>query len=56
LVLGRALIRWTQDGYGPAVDRPMMGTVDVITPPTTIAALGNGYPAQIDDAAWFFAS
>jgi len=56
LVLATAVVRWTAYGYREAVDRPAGGRVDVITPPTTVAALKNGYPVQIDNAARSFAS
>ena len=51
LILGSAVIAWTDRGYLPAIDRPLMGSVDVITPPPSIAALTAGYPVQIDRTA-----
>ena len=52
LVLGDALVPWTTDGYGTgATTRPRTGTADVITPPSTVAALVGGYRPQIDAAA-----
>ena len=48
LVLGDDLIEWTRQGYGDGRSRPSRGTADVITPPSTLAALRAGYPVQID--------
>jgi hypothetical protein len=39
----------------PVLALPAMlarGTANVITPPSTVAVLRAGYPAQVDDAAW----
>jgi hypothetical protein len=51
LVLGAHLVEWTYQGYRTRRPRPMRGTADVITPPSTVAALRAGYPVQIDDSA-----
>jgi hypothetical protein len=51
LVLGTELVDWTAEGYGRRSPRPASGTADVITPPSTVAALRAGYPVQIDDTA-----
>lgn len=52
IVLGDALLPWTTEGYGTAATtRPRAGTVDVITPPSTVAALVAGYRPQIDTGA-----
>lgn len=51
LVLGDAVVRWTEHGYRPAVRRPAAGQVEVITPPASIAALTAGYPVQIHSTA-----
>jgi hypothetical protein len=51
LVVGRRLVGWTREGYGEARPRPRRGTATVITPPATVAALGAGYPVQIDAGA-----
>jgi len=56
LVLGPALIDWTTQGYTGMRRRPARGEAEVITPPPALAALGAGYPVQIDDAATQFAS
>ena len=51
LVLGDQLVEWTREGYGERRSRPARGTANVITPPSTVSALGAGYPVQIDDSA-----
>src|SRR5215211_8149865 len=48
LVLGEELVAWTAAGYGARQRRPSIGAADVITPPSTLAALDAGYPLQID--------
>jgi len=48
LVLADRLHRWSPQGYGPALRRPRSGTVEVITPPSTVAALRGGYRPQLD--------
>lgn len=48
LVLGDELVRWTTAGYGASVSRPTGGAAQAITPPSTLAVLRNGYPAQVD--------
>lgn len=51
LVLDDAVVPWTVHGYGIARRRPRRGTVEMITPPSTVAALRSGYEPQIDAAA-----
>lgn len=51
VVLGGDLREWTHNGYGHRRPRPRRGTAEVITPPSTVAALRAGYPVQIDDVA-----
>ena len=51
LVLGDGLVPWTTQGYGAPRSRPRSGSVAVITPPSTVAALAAGYRPQIDPAA-----
>jgi hypothetical protein len=51
LVLDDALVPWTTDGYAAPIARPRVGTADVITPPSTVAALVGGYRPQIDTGA-----
>ena len=51
VVIGDRLVEWTREGYGKRRDPPARGTANVITPPSTLAALRAGYPVQIDDSA-----
>ena len=51
LVLDAAAVPWTVHGYGAARGRPRGGTAEVITPPSTVAALRAGYRPQIDLSA-----
>jgi hypothetical protein len=51
VVVGDDLVDWTHLGYGRRRRRPARGTADVITPPSSVAALRAGYPVQIDDSA-----
>jgi hypothetical protein len=51
LVLGDGLREWTFDGYRDRWERPVRGTADVLTPPSTMAAFRAGYPVQIDASA-----
>jgi hypothetical protein len=51
LVLGNRLTEWTHAGYGRRRPRPRQGVAAVITPPSTVAVLRAGYPAQIDEGA-----
>ena len=46
LVAGAALHPWRFDGYGPAAARPAGGPIEVLTPPSIVAALRNGYRAK----------
>jgi hypothetical protein len=50
LVVGDAVVEWTYEGYGTRHRRPIAGTAQVITPPSTVAVLRAGYPVQIDPA------
>jgi hypothetical protein len=45
------LTSWTRTGYGARSRRPRGGEAEVVTPPSSVAALGAGYPVQIDDQA-----
>lgn len=54
---GPALVRadhltlWRPDNtYGAHVPRPRSGLATVITPPSTLAALGSGYPVQLGES------
>jgi len=51
VVIGAHLAEWTVEGYRARHRRPRHGTANVITPPSSVAALRAGYPVQIDDAA-----
>jgi hypothetical protein len=51
VVVGAHLSEWTPSGYATRQARPRRGVAEVITPPSTIAALRAGYPVQIDAAA-----
>ncbi|MGZ5940769.1 MAG: hypothetical protein ACXWLD_12200 [Rhizomicrobium sp.] len=51
-VRGETLLRWRPEGYDRAFARPHGATVDVLTPPSILAALSNGYqPAWHESAA-----
>ena len=43
LVVGGGLRRWTPGGYVGCYDRPLGGTADVITPPSMVAVLEQGW-------------
>ena len=51
LVVGDAVIAWTTQGYGTRSARPTRGDAEVLTPPTSVTAIGHGYRPQIDSAA-----
>jgi hypothetical protein len=51
IVIGDQLTEWTREGYRDRRARPMQGTADVVSPPSTVAALRAGYPVQIDASA-----
>jgi hypothetical protein len=51
LVLEEAVIPWSPAGYLRPRPRPRRGGADVITPPSTVAALRGGYRPQIDQGA-----
>lgn len=51
LVLDTAVVPWTTVGYADPLPRPAAGTVEVITPPSTVAAFAAGYRPQIDPSA-----
>jgi hypothetical protein len=56
LVRDDAVVPWTYDGYGDPLPRPRTGTAELITPPSTVAAIRAGYRPQIDDQAFSSAS
>ncbi len=43
VIRGDDLLRWTPAGYDQRIPRPRGVTVDVLTPPSIIAALAEGY-------------
>jgi hypothetical protein len=51
IVIGDHLTEWTREGYHGRTRRPIHGMAEVLTPPSTIAALRAGYPVQIDPGA-----
>ena len=51
LLTADSVVPWTTEGYGPPRRRPTTGTADVITPPSTVMAMANGYRPQVDPAA-----
>lgn len=51
LVLAGSVHAWTPQGYLQPQARPRRGTVEVITPPSTVAALRGGYRPQVDAGA-----
>ena len=51
LVRPDRLVAWTTSGYGAAQGKSRRGLASVLTPPTTLTALRNGYDPQIDPAA-----
>ncbi len=51
VVVGNHLSEWTREGYGRRRPRPRSGLASVLTPPSTVAALGAGYEVQIDPSA-----
>ena len=51
VLAGDALTEWTHAGYGTRRPRPAHGDAEVITPPSTVAALRAGYPVGLDDSA-----
>jgi hypothetical protein len=51
LVRGDRLVPWSIFGYAAPRARPRGGDATVLTPPTTVAALGAGYRPQMDAGA-----
>ena len=51
LVIDDRLLAFAFDGWTEPIDRPRTGTVQVLTPPTSVAALANGFtPSSIHTA------
>ena len=51
LVLDDRLLRFSFDGWTDPVTRPTGRIASVLTPPTSVAALANGYRAQLHESA-----
>ncbi len=51
LVTDRHLQSFSFDGWGPPNQRPRGVSVEVLTPPTSVAALSTGFVAQLQDSA-----
>ncbi len=51
LVMGRQLVEWTRHGYRGRHSRPIRGEAMLVTPPSSVAVLREGYPIQIDNSA-----
>jgi hypothetical protein len=51
LVLADSLHPWSPQGYLDPLPRPRTGTAEVITPPSSVAALRGGFGPQIDSGA-----
>lgn len=52
LVLGDRLLPWRFEGYGAARPRPDLPAVDVLTPPSSVAAIAAGYRPVIHASAY----
>ena len=53
LVWGQSLLPVRPQGYGPAEARPLSGRVTLLTPPTTVRALANGYRPELHPTSSF---
>lgn len=51
LVTEDRLIPWTPTGYGPPIERPATGDATLLTPPSTVAVLRQGYRAVMHPTA-----
>jgi len=51
LIVGDRLMRFTFDGWTDSIDRPEAGTVRVLTPPTSVAALADGFRPTLHHSA-----
>ena len=51
LVLDDRVVPWSAAGYGSAIGRPAGGDADVLTPPSILAVLANGYHPKIHPTA-----
>jgi len=51
LVVDDRLLRFTFDGWTEPIDRPKSGNATVLTPPTSVAALANGFVPTLHHSA-----
>jgi hypothetical protein len=51
LVLAGWLLPWDFTGYGPPVERPSTGSVEVLTPPSIVAVLSAGFCPSLHPTA-----
>jgi hypothetical protein len=51
LVLDRYLLRWTHHGYTETSPRPTQGEVIILTPPTSVATLANGFRPRLHEGS-----
>ena len=51
LVLGRHLFLWTHGGYTETSPRPAQGQVIILTPPTSVATLANGFRPRLHESS-----
>jgi hypothetical protein len=51
LLIDDRLLGFTFDGWTAAIDLPRTGTVNVLTPPTSVAALANGFSPLLHPSA-----
>jgi len=51
LVLGDRLLQFRFDGWADPIARPAASSASVLTPPTSVAALTNGYVARLHETA-----
>ena len=51
LVLDRHLFLWTHGGYTETSPRPAQGQVIILTPPTSVATLANGFRPRLHESS-----
>jgi hypothetical protein len=51
LVIGDRLLPWSFQGYGPPAPVPRPGAVEVLTPPSIVAAIAAGYRPLVHPSA-----
>jgi hypothetical protein len=51
LLIDDRLLAFTFEGWTAAIDRPRTGSVHVLTPPTSVAALANGFSPLLHPSA-----